>query len=120
MSRVNPRAVPPDLLRGFYSNAGELAMRCATDRVLLKKNGAEPGAPGIEILGKKVDFTEPVCIELTAEWPAEYKAATAIRDKLGISRSEFDRLCDGERMVCVSGQNLKKCKLAGTIRIEIR
>lgn len=119
LSRVNPCALPPDLLQGFHSNDGDLAMRYAT-RALLKRNGAELGIPEIEILGEKIDFTEPVCIELTTEWPAEYKATTAIRDKLGISRSELDRLCDSGRIVCISGQNLQKCKLIGTIVIEIR
>lgn len=120
MSRVNPRSLPPDLLQGFHANDGELAMRYATDAALLKRNGAEPGIPEIEILGDTVDFTEPVCIELTAEWPSEYKTATAVRNKLGISRSRFDRLCERGRIVCTSRQNLKKCKLAGTIIIEIR
>ncbi len=120
MSRVNPRALPPDLLQGFHANDGELAIRYATDASLLKKNGAEPGIPEIEIPGEKIDFTEPVCVELTAEWPAEYKAATAIREKLGISRSQLDRLCEDGRILCTSGQNLKKCKLAGKIVIEIR
>lgn len=120
MSRVNPRVLPPDLLHGFHANNGELAMRYATDAALLKRNGAEPGIPEIEIQGDAVDFTEPVRIELTAEWPAEYKAATAIREKLGASRSQFDRLCESGRILCTSGQNLKKCKLTGKIVIEIR
>ncbi|MVB13038.1 hypothetical protein CAFE_37920 [Caprobacter fermentans] len=120
MSRVNPHAPAPDLLQGFHSNDEDLAMRWATDTALLKRNGAEPGIPEIEILGDTVDFTEPVDIELTAEWPAESKAATAIRGKLAVSRSQFDQLCESGRIRCTSGQNLKKCKLAGKILIEIR
>ncbi len=120
LSRVNPHALPPDLLEGFHANSGELAMHYATDTALLKRNGTEPGASKIEILGEKVDFTEPVRIELTAEWPSEQKAAAAIREKFGISRSQFDRLCESGRICCVSGQNLKKCKLTGTIVLEVR
>ena len=120
MSRVNPHALPPDLLQGFHANDEKLAMRYAADAALLKRNGVEPGIPEIEILGDTVDFTEPVSIELTAEWSAGYKAATAIRDKLGISRSQFDRLCESGKILCTSGQNLKKCRLTGTIVIEIR
>lgn len=120
LSRVNPRALPSDLLQGFHANDGELAMLYATDAALLKRNGAEPRVPEIEIQGATVDFTEPVCIELTAEWPAEYKAATAIREKLGVSRSRFDRLCESGKILCTSGQNLKKCKFTGKFVIEIR
>lgn len=120
LSRVNPAALPPDLLHGFHSNEERLAMRYATDMALIKRNGAEPGIPAIEILGEQVDFTEPARVTVTADWPMEYKAATAIRDKLGLSRSRFDSLCDSGRIACVSGQSLKKCKLSGTITIEIR
>lgn len=120
LSRVNPRALSPELLQGFHANDVELAMRYATDAALLKRNGAEPGIPEIEILGDNIDFAEPVSIELTAEWPAEFKAATAIREKLGVSRSQFDRLCESGTILCTSGQNLKKCKLTGKIVIEIR
>lgn len=120
LSRVNPRTLAPELLHGFHTNDGELAMRYATDMALLKRNGAEPEPPTIEILGEAIDFTEPVRIELTAEWPAEYKTAAAIREKLGISRSRFDGLCESGRILCTSGQNLKKCRLAGTIVVEIR
>ena len=120
LSRVNPRALPPDLLEGFHANDAELAIRYASDAALLKRNGSEPGTPEIEVLGEKIDFTEPVLIELTAEWPAEQKAAAAVREKLGISRSQFARLCDSGRIRCISGQNLKKCRLASTIVLEIR
>ena len=119
LSRVNPRALPPDLLEGFHANDAELAMRYASDAALLKRNGSEPGIPEIEVLGEEIDFTEPVCVELISEWPAEYKAAAAVREKLGISRSQFDRLFESGKIRCISGQNLKKCRLAGTIILEI-
>ena len=83
-------------------------MRYATDAALLKRNGSEPGIPQMKILGETIDFTEPICVELTAEWPSEQKASAAVREKLGISRSRFDRLCKEGRIRCVSGQNLKK------------
>ena len=112
--------LPPDLLEGFHTNDGELAMRYATDAALLKRNGSEPGIPEIEIQGEAIDFTEPVCVELTAKWPSEQRASAAVREKLGISRSRFDRLCEEGRIRCISGQNLKKCRLSGTIVLEIR
>jgi len=41
LSRVAPRSLPPELLRGFQDNDPDLAARYASDRALLKKNGAE-------------------------------------------------------------------------------
>lgn len=120
LSRVNPATLPPDLLHGFHINDDRLAMRYATDMELIKRNGAEPGMPEIEILGKPVDLTESARITLISDWPMEYKASTAIRDKLALSRSAYDRLWDSGRIVCISGQNLKKSKLSDTITIEIR
>lgn len=119
-SRVNPHCLSPNLLQGFHANDFELAMQYATDAALIKRNGAELGIPEVEILGEEIDLTEPIHIELTAEWPSEYKTAAALRSKLGLSRAEFERLCESGKIVCVSGQNLKKCKLSGTIIIEIR
>ncbi len=95
-------------------------MQCSTDRALILRNGAEPGVPEIEIAGEEISIDEPAIIELTAEWPAEHKAAAAIRKKLGLSRSEFESLCDNERLCCISGHCLKKCKLSGKIVFEIR
>lgn len=76
--------------------------------------------PEVEIIGDQIDLTKPAHIELTAEWPSEYKVAAALRSKLGLSRTEFDSLCESGKIVCVSGHNLKKCKLSGTILIDIR
>ena len=43
LSRVTPGAILPELLRGFHENDTDLAMTYATDKALLKRNGAEPG-----------------------------------------------------------------------------
>ena len=43
LSRVAPRLIPPELLQGFYDNDPDLAARYASDRALVKRNGAEPG-----------------------------------------------------------------------------
>ena len=42
-SRVAPGAIPAELLRGFHENNTDLAMIYATDKALIKRNGAEPG-----------------------------------------------------------------------------
>lgn len=119
-SRVNPHSLAPALLHGFHTNDSKLAMQYATDSSLAKRNGAELGIPEVELIGEQPELAEATQIHLLAEWPSEHRAAAAIRSKLGLSRTEFDRYCETGKINCVSGQNLKKCKLSGTIIIEIR
>ena len=120
LSRVSPHSIAPDILRKFYENDEELAMRYAADVALIKRNGAEPGIPPVEILGEPVDLSESARIRLTAERPSAAKAAAAIRNKLGLSRKRFEEMCDSGKLVCTSGQDLKRCTLTGTILLEIR
>ena len=120
LSRANPNTLPKELLHGFHTNDSALAMQYATNTALLKRNGATPGVPELTLLGEDIDCAPPVCIELTATWPAEHRAAAAIRQKLGLSRSRFDQLCESGRLICHSGQNLKKCNLAGTFYLELK
>ena len=119
LSRVNPRSIPQKTLEGFHSNDAGLAMRYASDVALIKKNGGEPGLPSIETEGAAADFAKPARIHLIAEHPAEIRALTVLRDKLGLSRSEIARMCDSGQLRCVSGQDIKKCRLtAGEIILE--
>ncbi len=120
LSGVTPHSLSPALLDRFHMNDYKLAMQLSTDTALIKRNGAEPGMPEIEIIGEEIGIEEPAYIELTAQWPSELKTAAVLRSKLGLSRAQFVRLCDSGKIVCVSGQNLRKCKLFGTIALEIR
>lgn len=118
LSRVAPRSIPADLLRSFFENDSVLAMHYATDSALIKRNGAESGQPEYEILGEDIKQNESARIHLMPEQPTEIKAETILRKKLCLSRNEFDRLLLSERLVCVSGQNLKKCKLSTEVIVE--
>jgi len=119
-SRVNPNAIPPDLLDGLHKNDPALARQYASDVSLIKRNGAETGPPEIEISGEDVDLSQPARIHINAELPLAIKTEAVLRKKLGLSRSEFDRKLAGERLVCLSGHNLKKCKLTGGIIVELK
>ncbi|MCL2249904.1 MAG: DUF1062 domain-containing protein [Oscillospiraceae bacterium] len=119
LSRVNPSSIHPETLRKFLANDSALALHYATDIPLIKKNGGEPGCPIVEIEGERVDMKEPVRIQLIAEQPVGIKVLTILRNQLGLSRSEINRLYDSGRIRCVSGQEIKKYKLTGEIVIEI-
>lgn len=127
LSRVPPRSIPPELLRGFFGNDRDLALRYAADTALLKQNGAEPEQPEIGIIGPETTLAnvdvppgEPLRIRLIAEQPLAVRAEAILRGKLGLSRSEFERMLSIRRLVCVSGHDLKKARLSGEIIVELR
>lgn len=120
LSRVAPRSIPADLLHGFYENNPELAIRYATDAALIRQNGANPGQPELEIIGEDVACNEPLQIHLIPEQSLKIKAGGILREKLGLSRNEFGKLLSGGKLVCVSGHDLKKCKLSNEVVVEFR
>ncbi len=119
-SRINPHSLPPEKLNGYMSSDNDLAMLHSTDTALLKRNGAECGNPEIRIDGPDIDFSEAVELHVNSKWPTEIKAAAVIREKLGLSRSAFEKTCEQGKIICISGHDLKKCKLNGEIVIRIK
>ena len=120
LSHVNPHSILPETLAGFHDNDPDLALCYASDVPLIKKNGGEPGIPLVEIEGEPVSLTEPMRIHLIAEQAIDIKVLAILRDQLGLSRSKMSRMCDSGQLRCVSGQEIKKCRLTGEIVIEIK
>ncbi len=118
-SRVNPRSLPPGALNGYMNNEAEYATRCATDTALIRRNGAEPGMPEVELVGADVSLLEPVELHITAEQPLETRPGALLRGKLGLSRAAYDRMLVRGQIVCVSGHSLSACKLCGEMVIQI-
>jgi len=119
LSRVNPLSISPETLHGFHDNDPALAMQLAADVSLIRKSGGKPGLPSIEVEGAAVDLTEPVRICLAILQPTEIKVLDILREKLGLSRSALERMHGTGQLRFVSGETLRKCKLAGEIIIEI-
>ena len=94
-------------------------MRNATDAALIKRNGAECNIAEVEILGPDYDGCGAAEIHILAKWPLENRAAALIRQKLGLSRSAFEKLCGAEKIVCISQHNLAKSKMVGEIVIRV-
>lgn len=120
LSRVSPRAIPPELLAGFHSNDSGLALRYAADAALLKRHGAEMGTPEIEVFGEGLDLSIPTRLHIVPQYALEVKLSFFLRGQLGLSRSEYERLCAEKRISCIAGSDLKKGKLSGEIIVEIR
>lgn len=119
LSRITPQSLPADVLQGFYKNDSILAMRYATDTALIKRNGGTPGQPGIEIAGEDVDLADSVRIRLIADQPLDIKVEAILRKRLGLSRNGLDRMLSGGTLVCISGHDIRKCKLSGEIILEL-
>lgn len=118
-SRVNPRSLPPGALNGYMGNEAEYVLRCAVDTALIRRNGAEPGLPEVELIGADVTPHEPVELHIAAEQPLEIRPAALLRKKLGLTRSAYDRMLTHGQIVCVSGHDLTACRLCGEMVIQI-
>jgi len=119
LSRVAPRSIPSDVLHGFHNNDSDLAMYHATDAGLIRRNGAEPRQPEIDIIGTDVHCDESVRIRLSSKYPINIKIEALMRKKVGLSHSEIDRLLSNGKLICVSGHDIKKHKLLGEVVVEL-
>jgi len=118
-SRVSSHALPPELLAKYLDNDAELTLRHAADAGLLKRNGAGCGMAEVEVRGPDYDGAGPAEIHLVTGMALDIKAATLIRQKLGLSGGEFAKMCAAGRLVCLSGRDLRKCKMDGEIVMRL-
>ena len=107
------------LLERYANNDKDLAMLHATDAALIKRNGAKNNSADAYITGLDYSPGESAEIRLTSQWSLENKAATLIRQKLGLSANQFDKLCNEGKIVSLSGHTLKKCKMSGNIIFRV-
>ena len=120
LSRVHAASLSAGVLNEYTNNNPELAMRYATDAALIKRNGAECNVAEVVIQGPDYDWCGAAEIHILAKWPLENRAAALIRQKLGLSRSAFEKLCREGKIVCISQHNLTKSKMVGEIVFTLR
>ena len=119
LSRVNPKSMAHDILDRYTNNDNELALKHSTDVALIKHNGAESNTADFIIHGNEYLWNEPVEIHLSTKFPIENKAASLIKQKLGLSGNAFNKLCAEGKIICTSGHNLKKAKMVDTVIIQV-
>ena len=119
-SHLNSNSIDRDLLERYANNDIDLIMQHATDAALIKRNGAECNIADAFISGEDYHPNETMEIRLTTLWSLENKAATLIRNKLGLSANSFDRLHKNGKISSLSGHNIKKCKMSGTIIFQVQ
>ena len=118
-SRIGSSSLPQEVLDKYSSNDSDLAMHHATDVSIMKRSGIALETVNAKITGEDIGLLETVRVKIIFKWPIEIKAAVLIREKLKLSRREFDAMCERGQIVCVSGHDLKKCKSAGEIIFEL-
>ena len=119
LSRVNANTIEQETLEKYTNNDLELAMTYATDTALIKRNGAECSIAEVEVVGMEYDWKDAAEIHLISKWSLENKTASLIRQKLNLSGNTFDKMCEEGKITCLSGQNLRKCKMAGEVIFQV-
>ena len=119
LSRINAYSLPQGLLERYTVNDSELALLHATDAALIKRNGAECCVAEAEVVGPDYSWSGITEIHAATKWPLENKASSLIRQKLKLSNRAFEKMCEERKIVCLSGQNLVKCKMTGEIVFQI-
>ena len=97
------------------NNEDEYVLHCAVNTALIRRNGAEPRMPEVELVG--VD--EPLELHITAERPLEIKPAALLRKKIGLSKSTYDRMLACRQIVCISDHELTVCRPCGEMIIQM-
>lgn len=119
LSRVRPGSIPAEELEGFHRNDPALALRYAVDEGGLRRCGAECAAPAVAVTGEDVVPGGPVLVRLVSPLATGIKVAALLREKLGLSRSAFERLVDQGRIRETTGADLSRCKLRAEISVQM-
>lgn len=118
-SRIKPESIDNRLLEQFYSNDGSLALQYAFSTWLLQTNGAEIVLPDYQILGPHPDSGTTVELQITSQYSLPVKVSQILREKLGLSSRELEKLITDSRIQNISLKGLKKYRLNQEITLYI-
>lgn len=107
--RVRPRDLPPVLLDGYQQNDPALALHCAHDSALLRKNRVKAvynGVPfAVEGPVPAMDALDgPAVVRIDCEHAPDLRLAQVLRSKLGISSTAFRALAEAGRVRCPAAE----------------
>lgn len=114
-SRISPQALDHHTLEQYMVNDPALAASWATNLPFLRALGCEVSPPEYEITGEAFSPTESVELQIHAPIPLPIRVSALLRDKLNLSRRDFETLLDMGRLTALEGQDLRKRKLNGGI-----
>ncbi|HWQ57552.1 MAG TPA: DUF1062 domain-containing protein [Clostridia bacterium] len=111
LSRVSPAGVGRELLERYTENDASLALGCAMDENLLARAGADTEPPAYEINGEPFDPALESLLTITSPYPSRLRVAKLIREKLGLSRKDFEALCAARYIKMENGTDLSRARL---------
>lgn len=101
ISRGSAKALGGKRLERFLANDPELALACALDVSLLRRNGAQRGPVTFVVEGEDFDGRGGCRVEITCEGALGLTVAQVLRHKLGVSRRELEQLVEA-KCVCLA------------------
>ena len=114
-SRISPQALDHHTLEQYMVNDPALAASWAANLPFLRALGCEVSPPEYEITGEAFSPTESVELQIHAPIPLPIRVSALLRDKLNLSRRDFETLLDKGRLTAPEGLDLRKRKLNGGI-----
>lgn len=120
VSRGRPGGVGRERLERFMGNDEVLALACALDAGLLKRNGAQRGTVDFAVEGELPVGGEDYRVEIAAEGLSGVRLAAVLRAKLGLSRRELEQLVEVGDVTCADGADALAAKLRPHQAVVVR
>lgn len=119
ISRGSAKALNGERLERFLANDPQLALACALDASLLRRNGARRGPVEFLVEGEDPDGRD--CrVDIACEGALGLNVAQVLRQKLGVSLRELERLADAGRVGLTDGEDVLTAKLGPQRTVILR
>lgn len=113
LSRISSKQMNPHRLEQYMENDPALAMECAMNLELIRKNEVQAGPISHETHGCLPVFPldEPVRILIRSQYDVPIKVSDILREKLGLSGSAVKRMAERGQLSMEAGADPLKRKL---------
>lgn len=116
-SRISPQSIDNRTLEAYHQNDDALAAQWAGNIPFLHSLGCDVELPEYTIEGESFSPNESVELEIRPVYPLPVRVSALIREKLGISRNEYEKLLTAGTLIAPQGQDLTRCRLNDGIRL---
>ncbi|HOG00202.1 MAG TPA: DUF1062 domain-containing protein [Clostridia bacterium] len=111
LSRVNPNGVGPETLRRYVENDAALARSYAMDEDFLARAGADTEPAEYSVCGAEFDPAAQTRLRIVSACPSKLRVARLIRQKLNLSKRDFDALLERGTIRMEGGADVARAKL---------
>lgn len=120
ISRGSAKAVSKGRLEQFLANDPDLALACALDASLLRRNGARRAPVEFVVEGERFDGQDSCRVDITCEGALGLTVAQVMRRKLEVSRRELEQLVEAGRVSLADGGDVRAAKLGSHRTVILR